>query len=267
MKSINKLFVLIFAIVVISCTPEEIQGLDGRDGRDGINGVDGQDGADGESGASIGMITTPLASGCNELTFYYDTNNNQQNDNETVISTITVCNGQTSYTDVAEFPDYLAQGHTMKGIGVWRLFSTDWLTYNSNGVDYNIPVPIDSRFNIAIYPDPLNPDLLVANKGKRQTGIIDFNTDQGIGWSHNWGSTSPPYDNPQGLFSFWEDEITGISENLTNDLCENCAYPIRYISATDEEPEFISVNIPDEYVDFDIFPYGLENAIFYKISD
>ena len=81
MKCINKLFVLIFAIVVISCTPEEIQGLDGRDGRDGINGVDGQDGADGESGASIGMITTPLASGCNELTFYYDTNNQEQYSN------------------------------------------------------------------------------------------------------------------------------------------------------------------------------------------
>tara|TARA_B100001059_G_scaffold125012_1_gene125029 strand:- start:425 stop:604 length:180 start_codon:yes stop_codon:yes gene_type:complete len=59
MKSLNKLFFLIFSIVVISCTPDQIQGLDGRDGRDGINGVDGQDGADGESGASIGMILLP----------------------------------------------------------------------------------------------------------------------------------------------------------------------------------------------------------------
>ena len=256
MKSLNTLFLLIFSIVVISCTPDEIQGLDGRYGRDGLNGING---ADGESGVSIGMSVNELGNGCNELTFYYDANNNQQNDNETVISTITVCNGQNVYTDVADFPNYLEQGHTMKGIGVWRLFSTDWLTYNSNGVDYNVPVPLNSRFNIVIYPDPLNPDLLLADEGKRQTGIMDFNTDQGIGWSHNWGIADGS-SKEQGLFQFFEDDITGVSENLSG-------WYIRYNSATEEEPEFISVNIPDEYVDFDIFPYGLENAVFYKISD
>lgn len=262
MKTLNRLFVLFFSIIVISCTPDMVEGIDGRDGRDGlngINGVDGQDGADGESGVSIGMSVNELGNGCNELTFYYDANNNQQNDNETVISTITVCNGQNVYTDVADFPNYLEQGHTMKGIGVWRLFSTDWSTYNSNGVDYNVPVPLNSRFNIVIYPDPLNPDLLLANEGKRQTGIMDFNTDQGIGWSHNWGIADGS-SKEQGLFQFFEDDITGVSENLSG-------WYIRYNSATDEEPEFISVNIPDEYVDFDIFPYGLENAVFYKISD
>ena len=256
MKSLNTLFLLIFSIVVISCTPDEIQGLDGRDGRDGLNGING---ADGESGVSIGMSVNDLGNGCNELTFYYDANNNQQNDNETVISTITVCNGQNVYTDVADFPNYLEQGHTMKGIGVWRLFSTDWLTYNSNGVDYNVPVPLNSRFNIVIYPDPLNPDLLLADEGKRQTGIMDFNTDQGIGWSHNWGIADGS-SKEQGLFQFFEDDITGVSENLSG-------WYIRYNSATEEEPEFISVNIPDAYVDFDIFPYGLENTVFYKISD
>ena len=94
MKTLNKLLVLIFSIIVISCTPEEIQGLDGRDGRDGTNGVNGIAGQDGADGVAIGMSVNPLSNGCNELTFYYDTNNNQQNDNETVISTITVCDGQ-----------------------------------------------------------------------------------------------------------------------------------------------------------------------------
>ena len=331
MKILNKLFVLIFSIIVISCTPEEIQGLDGRDGRDGTNGINGIAGQDGADGAAIGMSINPLSNGCNELTFYYDTNNNQQNDNETVISTITVCDGEDAsqtgpqgaqgdtgatgaqgatgpqgaqgatgpqgqsvalfietatteqctnsgfvvnlfddnnsdaifndgdvlvgtnvicYPDAEtlNIPDYAALGHTLTALGVWRLYSVK-----------GTPVPESDRFNINIYPDPLNPTLLSTGSNEN-TGWLNFGETNDIGWSYlNNGSIS--YDQ----IRFDLSQINGINANI--DLAAYLAVSKKGLSFFNKlNPPRIEIDINDEDVDLEVFPYGLEDAVFYQIQ-
>ena len=334
MKTLNKLFVLIFSIIVISCTPEAIDGQDGRDGRDGANGINGIDGADGESGASIGMTVNALGNGCNELTFYYDTNNNKQNDNETVISTITVCDGQDASqvgpqgpqgatgatgatgptgatgatgpqgqsvalfietatieqctnsgfvinlfddnnndaiyntgdvlvsnnvicypdADSVEFPDYSEMGHTFPAIGIWRLYSVE-----------GFPVPESNRFNIKIYPDPLNPVLLTGNGTIEpyDTGLMDFGDNIGIPWRYNvsGGDSFNPI--------FIDFELIEGFQYLNNTDKSN------YINSrrnsvhfyNEADPLRLELMISKTNLDMNLFPGGLLKAVFYKISD
>ena len=339
MNTLNKLFVFIFSIIVLSCTPEAIDGQDGRDGRDGINGingVDGQDGADGESGVSIGMTISPLANGCNNLTFYYDINNNQQNDNEVVIGTVTVCDGQDAsqigpqgpqgpqgetgatgatgetgatgatgpqgqsvalfietatteqctnsgfvvklfddnnndaiyntgdvlvstnvicYPDAEtiNIPDYAALGHTNQALGVWRLYSVK-----------GTPIPESARFNINIYPDPLNPNLIKGTEAgagqNNNTGWLNFGDTNDIGWSYREDG-SVNYDRIRFDITL----INGISTSESSiDYVNSRKDGLRYFDRND--PRRIEIDFKDEDVDFSIFPYGLEQAVFYKIQ-
>ena len=78
----------IATLLILGCTPEP--GADGTNGRDGINGINGKDGI---NGVSIGMTTEETSDLCTLLTFYVDTNNNGQYDNETIIDSFEVCSG------------------------------------------------------------------------------------------------------------------------------------------------------------------------------
>ena len=61
----------------------------------GATGATGADGKDGADGVSLGVTTTILDNGCRLLTFYKDINlNGVRDDNEEVISTSNICNGE-----------------------------------------------------------------------------------------------------------------------------------------------------------------------------
>lgn len=94
----KKLVGLLLALITIySCTPEPgkdgVNGRDGIDGTNGINGTNGIDGVDGVDGVSIGMFTEATSDLCTLLTFFVDTNNNGEFDNETIIDSFEVCSG------------------------------------------------------------------------------------------------------------------------------------------------------------------------------
>jgi len=62
---------------------------------DGATGATGATGEKGDDGVSLGVTTTILDNGCRLLTFYKDINlNGLRDDNEEVISTSNICNGE-----------------------------------------------------------------------------------------------------------------------------------------------------------------------------
>ena len=88
----RKVYLLFISILFIfGCTPEP--GKDGVNGRNGIDGTNGTNGIDGVDGVSIGMFTEATSDLCTLLTFFVDSNNNGQFDNETVIDSFEVCSG------------------------------------------------------------------------------------------------------------------------------------------------------------------------------
>ena len=67
------------------------------------NGVDGEDGAD---GSSVGIIINTNDSGCNELVFFIDKNsNNIQEEDESTLSSMSLCNGSDGESYVFVFSD------------------------------------------------------------------------------------------------------------------------------------------------------------------
>lgn len=161
----------------------------------------------------------------------------------------------TTTSDTDSWPDYEAQGHTFKAIGIWRLYSV-------NGV----PVSDSQRFNVKIYPDPLNPSLLTENGSaadNANTGLVDFGESTGIGWSYSVdGSES------YNSIRFNPALINGISFPDAAALANNTTYKrngIRYFN--EANPLKIEVQFLNNEVDTSIFPSGLNNALFYKTSN
>tara|TARA_B110000503_G_scaffold117898_1_gene178330 strand:+ start:346 stop:1233 length:888 start_codon:yes stop_codon:yes gene_type:complete len=142
-----------------------------------------------------------------------------------------------------DFPDYKSQGHTLKAIGVWRLYSIN-----------SVPVSEENRFNLKIYPDEFNPNLL-NNNDSGQTGWVEFNTSKKIGWYNSISST-----NETQVYRIDSREIEGYS--FQNQF-------IVYIAATDTKAETINfdgkVNYDTE-IDYEIFPLGLDKCIFYRLK-
>jgi hypothetical protein len=62
---------------------------------DGATGATGADGKNGADGISLGVVTTQIDTDCRLLTFYKDINlNGVRDNNEEVISTSNICNGE-----------------------------------------------------------------------------------------------------------------------------------------------------------------------------
>ena len=140
-----------------------------------------------------------------------------------------------------EFPDYASQGHTMKSIGVWRLYSIN-----------SIPVSSEHKFNLKIYPDDSNPNLL-NNTDSEQTGWIEFNGKE-IGWYSQISST--------GIQVFRIDSRQIEGYNFQNQF-------VRYFPEADGKSEHITFDGKvnnDSEIDYNIFPLGLDNCIFYRLK-
>lgn len=167
--------------------------------------------------------------------------------NQTTTSTDTT-------SDTENWPDYFAQGHTFKAIGIWRLYSVD-----------GIPVSESERFNIKIYPDALNQVLLTdtgSAADNSNSGWLDFGETKGIGWSYyveGGENYNPIIFNPE--------LINGVSFDgaARSNAINTKRYGIRYYNKAN--PIKIEVVYLNGEVDKTIFPSGLEEAIFYKITD
>ena len=338
MKNIRILSLLLLSIVLFNCSTEGLDGTNGINGVNGINGINGLDGINGSDGASIGMTVNVLANGCSELIFYLDANNNQTNDNETIISTLNICNGEDAsqvgpqgeqgeqgeqggqgeqgeqgeqgltgpdgqsvgiyieqaslddctnsgfivyvfndnnndsiyngddtivssniicYPDAEsiDFPDYSELGHTFEAIGIWRLYSIE-----------GIPVQEENRFNIKIYPDSLNPNLL--NGNTNDSGWLDFYNTTKIPWV-----LKKNYTTSVG-FIIDESEIEGLVTDFNSE--QNLQY--FFSSSVTNAAEFIRfhypVNLTEEFYDMDIWGFlesegegtGLRNCVFIRIQ-
>ena len=168
-------------------------------------------------------------------------------------------NSQTTTTsttsDTDSWPDYEAQGHTFKAIGIWRLYSVD-----------GIPVSESQRFNVKIYPDPLNPALLTdfgTGTDNSNTGKVDFGETTGIGWSYNVDG-----EENYNRITFDPELINGVSypDAIASSNAINAKrYGIRYYN--NANPIKIEVQFLNNEVDTSIFPSGLNNALFYKTSN
>lgn len=209
------------------------------------NGVDG---IDGNAGSGYALFieqatTSECANGGFKVSVFVDLNSNAEYDSqsESITNSTVICFPD---KDSIDFPDYSELGHTMGAIGVWRLYSVQ-----------GVPVEENYRFNLKIYPDPLNPNLLVTDKNN-QSGLLDFGANEKIGWTYNY-SNQAGYTTKLGMLRFDESLIEGISENLNTEMIH---YP-----STDEDQEYIYVNY-DRGVSVEFFPKGLRQARFYRIQ-
>ena len=140
-----------------------------------------------------------------------------------------------------DFPDYKSQGHSLNAIGVWRLYSIN-----------SIPVSSEHKFNLKIYPDDSNPNLL-NNTDSEQTGWIEFNGKE-IGWYNQTSST--------GIHTFRIDSRQIEGYNFQNQF-------VRYFPQADGKSEYITFDGKvnnDSEIDYDIFPLGLDDCIFYRLK-
>jgi hypothetical protein len=219
-------------------------------GSDSIcNGENGVDGIDGNAGSGYALFieqatTSECANGGFVVSVFTDLNSNAEYDSgiETISNSTVIC-----YPDreSIEYPDYSLQGHTMEALGVWRLYSVS-----------NKPVAEENRFNIHIYPDPLNPNKLTTD-GTPQTGLMDFKDQKAIPWSYAYGRVNSS-NNTTGNFNVDESRINGISEDLPDFL--------RWVPATSTEAAYLKWYFNSQVVDLEIFPEGLSSATFYKIQ-
>lgn len=213
------------------------------------NGVDGVDGIDGNAGSGYALFieqatTSECTNGGFKISVFIDLNSNAEYDSstESIKNSTVICYPD---KDSIEFPDYSELGHTMEAIGVWRLYSVS-----------NKPVGEENRFNIYIYPDPLNPNKLTTD-GTPQTGLMDFKDQKSIPWSYSYGRVNSS-NTTTGNFNLDESEINGISEDLPDFL--------RWIPSTSTEAAYLKWYFNNQTVDLDVFPEGLSSATFYKIQ-
>lgn len=156
-----------------------------------------------------------------------------------------------------DFPDYKSQGHTLRAIGVWQLYSVK-----------GAPVNEDNRFNILIYPDSFNPNLLLDDADYRLNGWMDFNTTKKIAWqASGYGAIrSGSYPNIEGdglggTFNMVlnESNIIGISK-------DQGVYVVYTPESEKYGQEFIYLDFEPNDTDSDVFPELLVRAIFHRLK-
>lgn len=209
------------------------------------NGVDG---IDGNAGSGYALFieqatTSECTNGGFKVSVFIDLNSNAAYDSstESIRNSTVICYPD---KDSIEFPDYSELGHTMGAIGIWRLYSVS-----------GKPVAESNRFNIKIYPDDLNPNPLTT-EANNQTGWLDFGEQTKIAWSYVWGRVNNS-NIVTGNFNVDESKIEGVTKNVGKFMMW---YP-----ATNDTAEYISWDF-DDAPDLEVFPEGLNNAIFYRVQ-
>ena len=216
------------------------------------NGEDGVDGIDGNAGSGYALFieqatTSECTNGGFKISVFIDLNSNAEYDSstESIKNSTVICYPD---KDSIEFPDYSELGHRLDALGFWRLYSI-------NG----IIIPEKDRFNLHIYPDPLNPNLLV-NEKAGQTGWVDFPNNNKISWTY--------YNNGEVAWDqlyFDIDNIVGVSKEPDAPQSRYFRLEgIRYFN--NSNPLRIEVLVQDRDLDLEVWPYGLMNAVFYKVQ-
>tara|TARA_B100001093_G_C26701992_1_gene959519 strand:+ start:332 stop:1132 length:801 start_codon:yes stop_codon:yes gene_type:complete len=147
-------------------------------------------------------------------------------------------------SDTDNWPDYAAQGHSMSAIGVWTLYS----------IRGNI-VSQSKQFDIKIYPSPNNPNKL-DDTSYPQTGLIDFNTHNQLGFYYVYDANSNT-----GSIRVDSTETDGIDTTIISN--EKYFYII-YHFANESEAEKLVINLNINTTDEAIYPDTLINAVFYR---
>jgi len=184
---------------------------------------------------------------------FLDSNNNgvYDIDNDTITSENIICFPD---RNTLPMPDYSALGHTMQAIGIWRLYSIK-----------GVPVDESDRFNIYIYPDDLNPNLLV-DVGANQSGWLDFKDSTKIGFTYSDYSNETGF--VRGVINFDESKVEGLKQDRTY---ADGSGALLYIPETDGDPEYVYFSYPSNYdntwYDTDIWSQELEQCIFYRVNE
>lgn len=217
------------------------------------NGVDGVDGVDGSAAGSYSIFVKETSSatcsnGGFEVSVFQDLNGNgtYEDVTESVSSVTLICFPSKESIDI---PDYSELGHSYSILGVWRLYSA-----------IGIPVQEKDRFNIHIYPDSSNPNLLVENRSN-QTGWLEFPIgSEPIGWSSQFMTTP----NRDELY-FDHNKIDGVDASIYSSYKDKDRL-VYYKGSNTSFVKYITIYIPDGAVDYDKYPSGLRSLVFYKID-
>ena len=169
-------------------------------------------------------------------------------------------NSQTTNTTTTttndDWPDYEAQGHSMKSIGIWTLYSI-----RGN------PVSQAKQFDVKIYPSPNNPNKL-NDTTTPQSGLMDFNGTTGLGFQYSYGSyngninVNTSGSGGTGIIRVDSSEIEGIDTTVFSNATKY--FYILYHFATESEAEKLVVNLNINTTDESIYPDTLINAVFYR---
>lgn len=152
--------------------------------------------------------------------------------------------GSSTSTTIDDWPDYAAQGHSMSAIGVWTLYS----------IRGNV-ISQSKQFDIKIYPSPNNPNKL-DDTSYPQTGLIDFNTHNQLGFYYVYDANSNT-----GSIRVDSTETDGIDTTIISN--EKYFYII-YHFATESEAEKLVINLNINTTDEQVYPDTLINAVFYR---
>jgi hypothetical protein len=217
------------------------------------NGTDGADGIDGNAGSGYALFieqatTSECSNGGFKVSVFTDLNSNAEYDSgsETISKSTVICYPDKYSIDI---PDYSALGHTFEALGVWRLYSVR-----------GVPVPESHRFNIHVYPDNLNPELLIENK-QNQTGWVEFPGGEPVPWKTSGRSTGSSAVNFTTLILDY-DLVPGVTNGRSGG---NLPWDgIQYHNTVN--PKYLYMDLLESTVDTAVYKSTLRQAKFLKVQ-